>query len=396
MISPDSSRATKTEPPSTCLCVNAGSSSLKLTLYPIQPGESLRAIARCQADEIGHPESHLVNNGGSPVSQPLENHRAALRALWPALSPHRITIVGHRLVHGGNRTLPVQLNAPVLDELQALVPLAPLHLPPALELVEAIAEQQTDITQIGCFDTAFHATLPEIARRLPLPEAYDRRGLRHYGFHGLSCEYIVTHLQERGLNTGRWLIAHLGNGSSITAIHNGRSMDTSMGFTPAGGLMMGTRVGDLDPGIPVYLLRHDQHDANSLDHLFNQESGLLGVSSTSSDMAILLNQPHNPKADLAVRMYADRARKSIGALATVLGGIDRLIFTGGIGEHAAPVRRMICQELEFMGIRLNQAANEANAPVISSAGTAVTVEIIPTDEDAMIARHVFKFMEDRT
>jgi len=370
-----------------CLCVNAGSSSLKLALYRVGPDGREHRLRAGSAREIGSDHSSL-DIAGRSESFHLADHRAALEVLSEGLQITQVDAVGHRVVHGGEHHRPERVTPGLLERLDALRPLAPLHLPPALACIAAIAERWPQLPQFACFDTAFHASLPEQARTLPLPGYLRDSGLRRYGFHGLSCEYVVRRLGARA--RGRVVIAHLGNGASLTALRDGRSVDTTMGFTPSGGVMMGTRSGDLDPGVLLYLLREKGYDAPRLAHLLDRESGLLGVSGTSADVETLLGRSGDPDARLALDLFAYQVRKAVGALAAVLGGLDRLVFTGGIGEHAAPVREAICEDLGHLGIELDPQANEAHGPVISDAGAACCVEIVPTDEDAMIALHALE------
>lgn len=367
------------------LCVNAGSSSLKLAVYQIRAGEEACRLREASAVEIGHPESRIAIDGESQA-QPLAHHHTAFEVLMASWNPGPVKAVGHRIVHGGDHTQPEIITKALLMRLQALTPLAPLHNPPALAGIHAASCHFPGITQVACFDTAFHATLPEVARTLPLPRRYLELGVRRYGFHGLSYEYVLRKLGHH--NRGRLVIAHLGNGASLSAIQNGQCIDTTMGLTPSGGVMMGTRCGDIDPGVLLYLERTEQLDQNRLEHLLNNESGLLGVSGVSADMARLL-QDDSPPSRLAVTLFAYQIRKSIGALTAALGGLDRLVFTGGIGEHAAAIRWMICRGLEYQGIRLSAAANDAHEELISSADSDCPVQVIATDEDAMIAHHVF-------
>jgi acetate kinase len=275
----------------------------------------------------------------------------------------------------------------LLADLRGVVSLAPLHMPSGLAGVEAVAAHFPSLPQVVCFDTAFHRDLPEVARRLALPRTLaDPAGIQRFGFHGLSYEYVVERLGPAA--RGRVVIAHLGNGASMAAVLDGRPVDTSMGLTPAGGLMMGTRTGDLDPGVLVYLMRERGYDAAGLDRLVNKESGLLGVSGVSGDMKTLLERrDHDAAAALAVAMFCYRARKQVGAYAAALGGLDTLVFTGGIGERAAAVRAEICEGLAHLGVRLDPARNAAHADPASAPGSGCEVRIVVTREDLMIARH---------
>ena len=300
---------------------------------------------------------------------------------------------GHRIVHGGPRyTTPQTITGPLLQELRKLVPLAPLHLPSQIEIIQAISNHYPDLPQVACFDTAFHASMPEVARRLPLPRNLWDAGVRHYGFHGLSYEFIVQALGAEA--QGRVIIAHLGNGASMAAVLNRKPLDTSMGLTPAGGFMMSTRSGDLDPGILLYLLQAG-YSSDKIEKIINHESGLLGTSGASSDMKTLLEKRTSDRlADEAIRMFCYGIRKFIGAYAAVLGGLDTLVFTGGIGEHAAPVREEICRGLDFLGIQVDPKQNAQNGAVISTPRSQCRVRVIATDEDLMIARHTAKEIFD--
>jgi len=315
---------------------------------------------------------------------------AALDALQRQ-TPFTVAAAGHRVVHGGTtHRAPVRVSAAVVGELHRLEPLDPIHMPAAIALIHEMERRYPDAPQVACFDTAFHQSMPAVAQRYPLPRPAWEAGIRRYGFHGLSCESIMTMLQatDPGAAQGRVLIAHLGNGASITAVRDGRSVDTTMGFSPVGGLMMGTRSGDLDPSVVTFLARTGGCDADALERVISRESGLLGISRISSDMRDLLGRSDSADARDAVDLFCYTARKHLGALAAALGGMDTIVFTGGIGEHAAPVRAGICNGLDFLGVRLDADANSAGRAVISAAGSAVTVRVMQTDEDLMIATHV--------
>jgi acetate kinase len=348
-------------------------------------------------ERLGLPGARLWarrSGGAEPIERagPFPDYHAAVGAVFDvleALGLPRPAAVGHRLVHGGPaHAAPERVDARLLDRLRELVPLAPLHLPSEIAVIEAVAARFADLPQVVCFDTAFHRTIPELAQRFPLSEDLWDRGVRRYGFHGLSYEYVLGALGLAG--SGRLIIAHLGNGASLAAIRDGQPRETTMGFTPTGGLMMGTRSGDLDPGVLVYLASREGYDAPRLERLVNLEAGLLGVSGTSPDMKTLLAvREQDPRAALAVQMFCYHVRKHIGALAAVLGGLDTLVFTGGIGERAAPVRREVCAGLEYLGIRLDPGRNDAHADPISAAGSPCAVRVIATNEDLMIARHTY-------
>jgi acetate kinase len=290
-------------------------------------------------------------------------------------------------VHGGpDHSAPERVTPQLIEALRHAVPFAPLHIPAQLQAIEAAASQFPDVPQVACFDTYFHRRMPELAERFPLPRAFWNEGVRRYGFHGISYEYIMSMLGSAA--PGCVIIAHLGNGASMVAVRDGRPIDTTMGFTPTGGFMMGTRSGDLDPGLIVYLINQKHYDGVRLEHLVNHEAGLLGVSGISSDMKTLLEQrADQPNAALAIEMFCYQLRKQIGAFAAALGGLDLLVFTGGIGERAAPIRNEVCAGLKHLGVQLDPQANQAHADMISSSQSACVVRVIPTNEDLIIARH---------
>jgi acetate kinase len=378
------------------LAVNTGSSSVRLAMYANDA--EARELCRIAVEPIGSSGCRLrfTSASGANTDEPIEaaNHRTALlHALDYAQRAIGVPVeaVGHRVVHGGVRHgAPERITGSLLSDLRRLMPIDPDHMPQALEAIETISERYPAVPQIACFDTAFHRTMPELAQRYPLPNWTVDAGVRRYGFHGLSCEFIVGKLAELDphMSEGRLLIAHLGNGASITALRRGRSVDTTMGFSPTGGLMMGTRSGDLDPTVLTYLARTTKRDPESLDRLVNRESGLLGVSGMSGDVRELLGASESPAAREAIALFCYTARKHIGALVAILEGIDTVIFTGGIGEHAPTVREGICQPLGHLGVRLDRERNAANHDVISAAESAVTVRVIATDEELMIAKHV--------
>lgn len=378
----------------TVLSLNSGSSSLKFALFNISETAENR-LASGAVENIG-PEARLWlrDAAGKSLldkSANLPGARECIAAIFDAIDHSSLPppdAAGHRIVHGGpSHTSPQRIDQELQEDLRKLIPLAPLHLPAQIEVIEAMSRRYPDLPQVACFDTAFHAAMPEVAQRLPLPRNLWDKGVRRYGFHGLSYEFILNALgAEAG---GRVIVAHLGNGASMAAIRDRKPLDTSMGLTPTGGFMMSTRSGDLDPGVLLYLLRAG-YTAEQLEKMLNRESGLLGVSGVSSDMKALLDRRNkNPFVAQAVEMFCYQIRKFIGAYATVLGGLDTLVFTGGIGERAAPVREEICQGLEFLGIQLSPELNGKNDAVISNSSSRCTVRVIPTDEDLMIARHVF-------
>jgi len=356
------------------LAVNAGSSSLKVTLLDAE----LRPLGRAAVERIGLP------GGGAP------DHRVALARALEALGEHgrsRPAAAGHRVVHGGARhAAPEVVDEALLAELRELARFAPLHMPGQIAVIEALAELHPGLVQVVCFDTAFHRRIPERAQRFPLPEDVWEAGVRRYGFHGLSYEYVLAALGTPA--PGRAVIAHLGNGASMAAVRDGRAVDTTMGFTPLGGLIMGTRPGDLDPGVLVHLARERGLGPGALEALLTRESGLLGVSGLSPDMKVLLDaRASSPRAAMAVEMFCYRARKEIGALAAALDGLDVLVFTGGIGERAAPVRAEICTGLGHLGVALDPDLNARGEGRISRPGAPVDVRVIATNEHLVIARH---------
>jgi acetate kinase len=381
------------------LCINSGSSSMKFALYRLGVEEQL--VAEGAVERIGVPGGRLWLKDGTgarlgDTEKDFPDHRKAVKAMFTtAIEEYRLPTpdgVGHRLVHGGPEHIaPEIVNPDLILTLYKMIPFAPLHLPAEIRGIDAVAEHYPGLSQVVCFDSAFHLNMPEIARRLPLPRRLWDEGIYRYGFHGLSYEYIVSFLGERA--RGRLIAAHLGNGASMAAVLDGRSQETTMGFTPIGGFMMGTRSGDLDPGVLVYLMEEKGYDAFQLENLLNHRSGLIGVSGITSDMKTLLEKRSTePHAAQAVEMFCYQARKAIGALTAVLGGLDSLVFTGGIGERAAPIRWMICRGLEYLGIRLDREKNDAHAEIISSDDSGCIVRVIHTNEDLMIARHTRRLL----
>ena len=374
------------------LCLNGGSSSLKFAVYRISgPAEKLVFSGAIEA--IGAAGGKIWLHAGNKTicekSTSFLDHAEAIRAMFAALEEQGVkdmAAVGHRIVHGGPYFVsPERVDEKLKEGLKALVPFAPLHLPSQIAMIEAVAAHYPDLPQVACFDTAFHSGMPEVARRFALPQELWDQGIKRYGFHGLSYEFVVGKL---GKEIGRRaIIAHLGNGSSMVALKDGAPMDTSMGLTPTGGFMMGTRSGDLDPGVLLYLMNKG-YSADRLEEVVNHQSGLKGVSGQSSEMKILLEKRQaDPAAALAIKMFCYQVRKFIGAFGAVLGGLDTLVFTGGIGERAAPIRAETCAGLEYMGITLDPSANGQNAEIISSPSSRCVVRVIETDEDLMIARH---------
>ncbi len=332
---------------------------------------------------------------------PAPDHTAAVRMLMDWIEERAgsdaLAAVGHRVVHGGPKyTEPQQITPQMVAELRVLVPFDPEHLPEEILLTEAFHHRFPHLPQVACFDTAFHHDLPRVARVLPIPRRYEAQGVRRYGFHGLSYAYLIEELAGVAgpeAANGRVILAHLGNGASLAAVHNGKSVDTSMSLTPAAGVPMSTRSGDLDPGLLPYLARTEKMSAKQFDEMINFKSGLLGISETSSDMHDLLDaEARDIRAAEAVAIFCYQVRKCIGAFAAALGGLDTLVFAGGIGENAPAIRARICDGLGFLGIELDPERNGGNAPAISSGAGGVTVRVIRTDEELMIARSVMNVL----
>jgi acetate kinase len=379
------------------LTLNCGSSTLKFELFDAADRE--RSIARGIVDRIGgRGSAELISESGerelrsTAAADHGEATLQAIRLLDSSGFFGPLEAVGHRVVHGGARfSGPVLLDAGAEEAIEELAELAPLHNGPAVAAIRAVREALgPGMSQVAAFDTAFHSRMPRVARLYALPRHLAEEGVIRYGFHGLSYEYVMEELHrvDSGAVEGRVVVAHLGNGASMVAVRGGVGVDTTMGFTPAGGLAMGTRSGDLDPGVLLYLLEEKGLSPPQLGELINRGAGLLGVSQTSADMRDLLSrEADDPRAAEAISLFCYQAKKFLGALAAALGGLDTLIFTGGIGEHAPRVRWRICEDLEFLGLRIDVSRNREHAPVISRGGDPVTVRVIPTDENLMVARH---------
>ena len=387
------------------LVANAGSSSLKFALFKKNEADQPVAEAAGQVEGIGTRPRFTVNNAAGQtlvdrahdVDEVL-HHGGAIAVIRSWLHEHyqgaKLLAVGHRVVHGGQHfSEPILVNAKVLTELEALVPLAPLHLPQCIALIRAVQDVMPTLPQIACFDTAFHVTQPAIAQAFALPRHLTAEGIRRYGFHGLSYEYIASALPalRPELSRARVIVAHLGSGASMCALRDGRSVATTMSFTPLDGLVMGTRCGNLDPGVLLYLM--DRHGMNprALEKLLYHESGLLGVSGISSDMRTLLASD-DPSAKEAVELFVYRIGRELGSLTAALGGLDALVFTGGIGERSAVIRAQICRRAAWLGLELDAAANERHGPCLSTPASKVTVWMLPTNEDLIIARHVLDWV----
>lgn len=385
------------------LALNAGSSSIKFSLFDTTNGISSHSLLYQGAvDGIGGNPHFLVQDttGQRLVDEQLKTkattqpgHKEALGVLldWVERQETGLTLiaVGHRVVHGGTLFLaPVLVDSQVINQLESLVPLAPLHQPHNLAAIRSIATINPNVPQIACFDTAFHRTQPPIAQAFALPRDLTDQGIKRYGFHGLSYEYIASVLPDYVdyRADGRVIVAHLGNGASMCALQGRKSLATTMGFTALDGLPMGTRCGSIDPGVILYLLSELHMDAPGITDLLYHRSGLLGVSGQSSDMRELLTS-NSPRAAEAIDLFVYHIQRELGSLAAALGGLDVLVFTAGIGEHAAPIRAKVCQDLQWLGVQFDETANRSGGPKISSDSSAVSVWVIPTDEDLMIARH---------
>jgi acetate kinase len=380
--------------------LNAGSSSLKFCVYARPQAGSWRLEARGQIEGIGTSARFSATDGsGGPLAdlaldkKDVHDGRTALDSLAAWLRSQyggaRVLGVGHRVVHGGSRFAgPTIITPQVLEELRTLVPLAPLHQPHNLAAIEAVAEQLPGVPQVACFDTSFHRGQPAVAEVVALPRDICAGGVQRYGFHGLSYEYIASVLPEVApeIADGRVIVAHLGSGASLCAMRNRKSLDSTLGFTALDGLCMGTRPGALDPGVVLYLFQNLGLSAKEVETILYKKSGLLGISGISNDMRDLLGRSE-PAAQLAVDYFVYRAAKEIGALTAVLGGLDALVFTAGIGENSAEIRRRICEASAWLGIELDPEANQAKVPRISRAGSRVSAWVIPTNEELVIARH---------
>lgn len=379
------------------LVLNVGSSTLKFGLFPVvesddallhgvlEPGSASGELRIIDFTGRQSDTQQLVVNRDSAAAELL--HYLERNSLFGS-----VQAVGHRLVHGGTTLRePVRIDARIRALLEEVIPLAPDHLPAELRAIDEVSRLAPALVQVACFDTAFHGALPNVARLFGLPRVLSESGVVRYGFHGLSYEYVTDALRRRGELPARTIVAHLGNGASIAALLDGVCIDTSMGMTPSGGFAMSTRSGDLDPGVMLYLLRSRGFSASDLNDVTSRRGGLLGISESSSDMRDLLAASStDSRAEDAVGVFCYQARKFIGAYCAALGGIDTLIFTGGIGERSPEVRARICEKLGFLGIRVDPALNRENASTISAAGSTVQVRTVKTNEEAMIARHVRK------
>jgi len=386
------------------LVVNAGSSSIKFSLF-LERGEALDLLLGGQIESLYTAPRFKAKDAAGVVIGERQwaagealGHDGAITHLAgflrEQLGEHRLAAVGHRVVHGGlDYAAPVRLNAEIVGCLERFIPLAPLHQPHNLKPIRLLLANQPQLPQVACFDTAFHRNQPEVAQAFALPPEITDRGVRRYGFHGLSYEYIASVLPQYDSRAaaGRTVVLHLGNGASLCAIHASKSVASTMGFTAVDGLPMGTRSGNLDPGVVLYLMDELKMDARAIEKLLYQQSGLLGVSGVSSDMRTLLDSDE-PKAQFAVELFVYRIGRELGSLAAALGGLDALVFTAGIGEHAASIRERVCRAAAWLGVELDPAANAAGGPRISAENSRVPAWVIPTNEELMIARHTRRLL----
>jgi len=380
------------------LVLNAGSSSVKFSLF-LERGNALELLLGGQLEGLyTAPRFKAKRADGSVIEEkqwaPDEalGHDGAISHLADflrrQLGEHSLAAVGHRVVHGGvDYGVPVRLTAEIVKDLEQFIPLAPLHQPHNLTPIRLLLASRPELPQVACFDTAFHHVQPALAQAFALPPEITERGVRRYGFHGLSYEYIASVMAEYDPRAaeGRSVVLHLGNGASMCAIQGGKSMASTMGFTAMDGLPMGTRCGSLDPGVVLYLMDELKMDPRAIEEMLYKQSGLLGVSGVSSDMRTLLDSS-DPKAKFAVELFVYRIARELGSLAAAMGGLDALVFTAGIGEHAAPIREQVCKAAAWLGVEFDPVANAAGGPCITAAGSRVSAWVIPTNEELMIAR----------
>lgn len=385
------------------LTINAGSSSIKFAVY--QAGEPLVLALDGKLDRIGLEGTQLIFNDPARDQQeslPIaaEDHAECVQYLIDWLEERQVfgsvRAVGHRIVHGMAHAEAALITPSLVDELHRITHYAPEHLPQELQLIQVLQQRYPELPQLACFDTSFHCTMPRVARLLPIPRRYAAEGVQRYGFHGLSYAYLMeelAHLGDPAATKGRVILAHLGNGASLAAVRDGESRDTSMSFTPASGLVMGTRSGDLDPGLLAFLSNNEKMTPAEFSRMVNHKSGMLGISETSSDMRDLLAQEDtDTRSAEAVALFCYQAKKWIGTFSAVLDGLDTLVFSGGIGENSPQVRSRICQGLDFLGIELDEQRNAVSAPIISRENSRATVRVIATDEELMIARSVCRML----
>jgi len=381
------------------LTINGGSSSIKFAFY--EGEKALTLVLAGKLANIGNKTTEpLLTNTASDQTENVKirenTFEKAIAFLidWLENRPEfsGVSVIGHRIVHGMQHTDPQEITPELLDYLKKISPYDPEHLPEEIKLIELFSKRHPDLKQVACFDTSFHAKMPDVAKRLPIPRRFTEKNIQRYGFHGLSYAFLMQELESQAgkkAANGKVILAHLGNGASLAAVKHGKCLDTTMGFTPASGVMMGTRSGDLDPGVAWYLMQFDKLSPKQFNHLVNHESGLLGISETSSDMQELMkSEIADHRAAEAIEMFCYQIKKSIGSFAAVLDGVDTLVFSGGIGENIPEIRSRICQDLGFSGIELNEKLNQKNDPVISTDTGKVTVRVIATNEELTIARLV--------
>jgi acetate kinase len=386
------------------LAINGGSSSIKFALY--RSDGLLERILYGEIDRIGLKGTSLDFNNLTKKKKgnlriEISDHKSVANFLIDWLEKQidfsLISGVGHRVVFGMKHTDPELITDELLNELHRIIPYDSDHLPAEIELIEVFSQRYPNLSQVACFDTAFHRTMPRMAKLLPIPRRFDRIGIQRYGFHGLSYAYLLEELVRvagKRVGKGRVILAYLGNGASLAAVHKGKSVDTSMGFTPAGGMIMGTRPGDLDPGVAWYMMKSENLTPKQFNNLINHESGLLGISETSSDMRDLLsNETSDIRAAEAVEFFCYQAKKWIGAFTATLGGLDTLVFAGGIGENCPVIRSRICEGLGFLGITLEEKQNRKNATIISKEKESIAVRVIHTDEEWMIAKTLSRILK---
>ncbi len=387
------------------LTINGGSSSIKFALY--EQGNQPEKIFSGQISRINSPSAEFMLKDAKSAekqTEPVKTVDYSSTILWlinrleKQVDFDLIAAVGHRIVHGMQHTKPALITVELLEELKQIIPYDPDHLPNEIKLIEAFQKQLPKTAQFACFDTAFHQTMPRVAKQLPVPRRFEKSGVQRYGFHGLSYQYLMQELEKQAGKeavNGRVILAHLGNGASLAAVYQGKSIDTSMGFTPAGGLPMSSRSGDLDPGVCWLMMQAENLSPAQFNHLINHESGLLGISETSGDMEILLQQEGiDLRSAEAVNLFCYQVKKWIGAFAAALGGVDTLVFAGGIGENAPVIRARICDGLGFLGIELDEKRNNENAAIISGDKRSIAVRVIATDEEWMIAKTVNNMTAD--
>ena len=381
------------------LIINGGSSTIKFALYAAD--KSLDRLFHGKIDRIGSKVStlnYILEGNTQKYTLPIkafDNKSASISLIdWleKQVDFSSVKAVAHRIVHGMHHTEPEYITHELLDELRLIISYDPDHLPNEIELIETFRQRYQTLQQVACFDTAFHTTMPRVAKLLPIPRRFDKKGIQRYGFHGISYSYLMeelTRIEGSKATHSRVILAHLGNGASMTAVSEGKSIDTSMGFTPAGGLPMSSRTGDLDPGVAWYMIKSDNLSPKQFNHLINHDSGLLGVSEISSDMHDLLEQETTDyRAAEAVALFCYQAKKWVGSFVAALGGLDILVFAGGIGENSPQIRSRICKGLQCFGIELSEKLNNANAPVISTDNSRVKIRVIKTDEEWMMAKTV--------